>query len=159
VLFSSWRQMNTVIEALDSSLRERVLAQGDLSKLEIIRAHKARIDKGEPSVIFGLASFAEGVDLPGDYLTLVVITKLPFGVPDDPVDATLAEWIEQAGGNAFMQITVPAASMKLTQAVGRLLRTEKDTGRVVLLDRRVVSRRYGRQMLDALPPFRRQIEY
>ena len=69
----------------------------------------------------------------------------------------MAEWIERRGGNAFVEWTVPAASMRLTQAVGRLLRTEQDHGRVVLLDRRVVTRRYGRQLLDSLPPFRREI--
>lgn len=157
VLFSSWRQMFTVLEKLESTIRSKVLAQGDLTKNEIIRKHKEIIDADNPSIIFGLASFAEGVDLPGKYLTEVIITKLPFGVPDDPVDATMAEWIEQRGGNAFMEWTVPEASMRLTQATGRLLRTEQDTGRVILLDRRVVTRRYGRQLLDALPPFRREI--
>jgi ATP-dependent DNA helicase DinG len=157
VLFSSWRQMFAVLEKLDSKIRSRVLAQGDLTKNEIIRKHKEVIDAENASIIFGLASFAEGVDLPGKYLMEVIITKLPFGVPDDPVDATMAEWIEQRGGNAFMEWTVPEASMRLTQATGRLLRTEQDSGRVILLDRRVVTRRYGRQLLDALPPFRREI--
>ncbi|MFT5708660.1 MAG: ATP-dependent DNA helicase DinG [Oceanospirillaceae bacterium] len=159
VLFSSWKQMGTVLELLDKEVRKHVMAQGDLSKNEILRQHREKIDNQETSIIFGLASFSEGVDLPGKYLTLVVITKLPFGVPDDPVDATMSEWIENAGGNAFMQWTVPATSMRLTQAVGRLLRSESDTGKVVLLDRRVVTRRYGRQLLDALPPFHRQIEH
>lgn len=159
VLFSSWRQMEIVSGALDKALRDVVLTQGDLSKNEIIKRHKKTIDDQQRSVIFGLASFSEGVDLPGKYLTQVIITKLPFGVPDDPVDATMSEWIENAGGNAFMQCTIPAASMKLTQAAGRLLRSETDTGQVILLDRRVVTKRYGRQLLDALPPFRRQIEH
>lgn len=159
VLFSSWRQMRTALERQPESIKNRVLAQGDLSRQEILKCHRQRVDSGEPSVIFGLASFAEGVDLPGGYLTEVIITKLPFGVPDDPVDATLAEWIEQQGGNAFSDWSVPTASMRLTQAVGRLLRTEEDSGRVVLLDRRVVTRRYGRLLLDALPPFRREIAY
>jgi len=158
VLFSSWRQMESVIEALSSTLHDNVLAQGKLSKNEILRQHKLKIDEGKKSVIFGLASFSEGVDLPGDYLTQVIITKLPFSVPDDPVDATMSEWIENAGGNAFMQWTVPATSMRLTQAVGRLLRSESDTGQVILLDRRAVTKRYGRQLLDALPPFKREIE-
>jgi len=158
VLFSSWRQMSTVLEATSSAVRDKVMAQGELSKNEILRRHRKKVDEGEASVIYGLASFSEGVDLPGDYLKQVIITKLPFGVPDDPVDATMSEWIENGGGNAFMQWTVPATSMRLTQAVGRLLRSEKDTGQVILLDRRVVTRRYGRQLLDALPPFRRQIE-
>jgi len=158
VLFSSWRQMRTVLEGLTQSVKNKVLAQGEYSKQETLRRHRARIDGGEASVIFGLASFAEGVDLPGDYLTDVFITKLPFSVPDDPVDATMAEWIEQRGGNAFIEWTVPAASMRLTQAVGRLLRTEQDRGRVVLMDRRVVTRRYGQQLLNSLPPFRREIK-
>lgn len=157
VLFTSWRQMLATLERQSESNKNRVLAQGAYSRQEILRQHRERIDRGEPSVIFGLASFAEGVDLPGGYLTDVVITKLPFSVPDDPVDATMAEWIEQRGGNAFADWAVPAASMRLTQAVGRLLRTEQDRGQVILLDRRVVTRRYGRQLLDALPPFRRQI--
>ncbi|NRA18890.1 MAG: ATP-dependent DNA helicase DinG [Oceanospirillaceae bacterium] len=159
VLFSSWRQMGTVLESMSSDVRAIIMAQGELSKNEILRRHRQKIDDGDNSVIFGLASFSEGVDLPGDYLKQVIITKLPFGVPDDPVDATMSEWIENSGGNAFMQWTVPATSMRLTQAVGRLLRSETDTGQVILLDRRVVTRRYGRQLLDALPPFRRQIEH
>ena len=139
-------------------MREKVLAQGDFSKNEILKRHKERIDAGDGSIIFGLASFTEGVDLPGDYLTEVIITKIPFSVPDDPVDATMSEWIEQRGGNPFMEWAVPMASVRLTQAAGRLLRTEQDRGRIVLLDRRVVTRRYGRQLLDSLPPFRRCIE-
>lgn len=150
--------MLTIRDQLDDKIRDHVLIQGDLTKNEIIKTHKSVIDEGKPSIIFGLASFAEGVDLPGDYLTEVIITKLPFGVPDDPVDATMAEWIEQRGGNAFMEWTVPEASIRLTQAAGRLLRTEQDSGHIILLDRRVVTRRYGRQLLDALPPFRREIE-
>ena len=157
VLFTSWRQMNRVIELLDDELLERVIPQGDLSKQVMLQTHRERIDAGKSSILFGLASFAEGVDLPGDYLKDVIICKLPFSVPDDPVDATLAEWVEERGGNAFQDISVPAASVKLTQAVGRLLRTESDSGRVVLLDRRVVTRRYGQALLDALPPFQRVI--
>lgn len=154
VLFSSWKQMFRVLEGLDASLRSRVVEQGSCSKSAMLQKHRERIDQGEPSCLFGLASFAEGVDLPGHYLTEVIITKLPFSVPDDPVDATLAEWIEQQGGNAFSDLAVPVASMRLTQAVGRLLRTEQDRGRVVILDRRLTGKFYGRQILDALPPFR-----
>ncbi|KAA0875833.1 ATP-dependent DNA helicase DinG [Nitrincola tapanii] len=153
VLFSSWRQMLRVLDQLDESVKNRILAQGALSKMEILQQHRQRIDEGLASIIFGLASFAEGVDLPGRYLTEVVITKLPFSVPDDPVDATMAEWIEARGGNPFIEWTIPAASVRLTQAVGRLLRTEQDRGRVVILDRRLLTRRYGRQLLNALPPF------
>ncbi len=154
VLFSSWKQMFRVLEGLDESTKECIIEQGGRSKSAMLKQHKERIDEGKPSCLFGLASFAEGVDLPGTYLTDVIITKLPFSVPDDPVDATLAEWIEQQGGNAFTDLAVPVASMRLTQAVGRLLRTEKDRGRVVILDRRLTGKFYGRQILDALPPFR-----
>jgi len=156
VLFSSWKQMFRVLEQLDDSIKNKVLAQGDYSKQEILRLHRERIDEQQVSIIFGQASFAEGVDLPGQYLTEVIITKLPFSVPDDPVDATMGEWIDQQGGNAFAEWTIPMTSMRLTQAVGRLLRTEQDQGSVILLDKRIVSRRYGRQLLDSLPPFRRQ---
>ncbi len=157
VLFSSRRQMLDVYDALPNDWQDIVLVQGDRSKQALLDEHKQRIDDGEGSVIFGLASFAEGVDLPGDYCRHVVIAKIPFAVPDDPVEAALAEWIESRGGNAFMEISVPDAAIKLVQACGRLLRTESDTGTISLLDRRIVSRRYGKAILNSLPPFNRQI--
>lgn len=155
VLFSSWRQMRYVIERLPDNIMGNTLVQGDLAKHEILRLHRERIDNDEQSVIFGLASFSEGVDLPGKYLTHVIITKLPFGVPDDPVDATYSEWLESQGRNSFEEWVVPMASMRLTQATGRLLRTESDKGKITLLDRRFVTKRYGKQLLAALPPYRR----
>lgn len=157
VLFSSWRQMHRVIDDIDTAFRERVLAQGELSKSEIVSQHKARVDAGEPSVIFGLASFAEGVDLPGEYCDHVVIVKIPFAVPDDPVGATLSEWIESRGGNAFSQVMIPDAAIRMVQAAGRLLRTETDRGEITILDRRLVTQRYGNLLLNALPPFRRNL--
>ena len=158
VLFSSRAQLRAVEKSLPAAIRERVLAQDALPKRELIERHRAAVDKGKGSIIFGLASFAEGIDLPGDYLTHVVITRLPFAVPDDPVGATLAEWIESQGGNPFMRISVPDASIKLVQACGRLIRKESDRGTITLLDRRVITRRYGQALLDALPPFRREIQ-
>ncbi|SFH79102.1 ATP-dependent DNA helicase DinG [Modicisalibacter xianhensis] len=158
MLFSSRAQMRAVEKALPRSLHDRILSQDRLPKRELIERHRKRIDAGEGSIIFGLASFAEGIDLPGDYLTHVVITRLPFAVPDDPVGATMAEWIESRGGNPFMRISVPDASVKLVQACGRLIRKEADCGRITLLDRRVLTRRYGRALLDSLPPFRREID-
>jgi len=155
VLYSSRRQMNDVYDALEKAWRDRILRQDDYSKQEILRRHRERVDKGEGSVIFGLASFAEGVDLPGAYCRHVVIAKLPFSVPDDPVDAALAEWLESQGRNPFMEISVPDAALRLVQASGRLLRTEADEGRITLLDRRVLTRRYGQAILDSMPPFRR----
>jgi len=157
VLFASRRQMLDVYDALPHSWQERVLVQGDRSKQETLNEHRRRVDAGEGSVIFGLASFAEGVDLPGDYCRHVVIAKIPFAVPDDPVESALSEWVEARGGNAFMEISVPDAAVKLVQACGRLLRSESDSGTVTLLDRRIVTRRYGQAILNSLPPFKRAI--
>ncbi|WP_148254720.1 ATP-dependent DNA helicase DinG [Aidingimonas lacisalsi] len=158
MLFSSRAQMRAVGRSIPKPIAERVLTQDRLPKRELMDRHRKRVDAGQGSIIFGLASFAEGIDLPGDYLTHVVITRLPFAVPDDPVGATLAEWIESNGGNPFMRIAVPDASVKLVQACGRLIRKENDSGRITLLDRRVLTRRYGQALLDSLPPFRREID-
>lgn len=158
VLFASGRQMREVAERLSPKLRAIVRMQGEGSRAELVNAHCKAIAQGYGSVLFGLASLAEGVDLPGDLCSHVVIAKLPFAVPDNPIDATYAEWLESRGRNPFLEISVPDASFRLIQAVGRLLRTEEDRGRVTILDRRIVTRRYGRQLLDALPPFRRVIE-
>lgn len=157
VLFSSRRQMKEVLEKLPAKMVNEILVQGELTKQVLLERHRNRIEKKQGSIIFGLASFAEGIDLPGDYLKHVVITRIPFSVPDDPVEKTLSEWIEQKGGKPFFQITVPDASIRLVQAVGRLLRTESDTGKISLLDRRVITKRYGKQLLDSLPPFQRVV--
>lgn len=155
VLFSSRKQMLEVYQDVSREFRQAILLQDDYSKQQLLALHRERIDRGEASVIFGLASFAEGVDLPGKYLQHVVIAKIPFAPPDDPVGETLSEWIEAQGGNAFMQIQVADASLRLVQAAGRLLRTETDTGRITILDKRLVSKRYGRALLDSLPPYQR----
>lgn len=158
VLFTSARQMLAVAADLPQELQEMLLIQGEIPKHEILRRHREAIEQGRGSVIFGLDSFAEGVDLPGALCTHVVIAKLPFAVPDSPVEATLAEWMESRGQNPFMLISVPDACLKLIQACGRLIRTETDTGQITLLDRRIVTARYGRMILDSLPPFHRIIE-
>jgi ATP-dependent DNA helicase DinG len=157
VLFSSKRQMEQVFDELPKDLKKFILIQGQYSNREIIRLHKERIDQGNTSVLLGLASFAEGVDLPGDYCCHVVIAKLPFAVPNEPLQQALAEWVEVNGGNSFFDISLPMASLRLIQAAGRLLRTETDEGVVTILDKRLLSKRYGSQLLDALPPFRREI--
>lgn len=157
VLFSSRRQMQAVYEGLSSRMRQATLMQDELPKSRLVEKHRARVDASKPSILFGLASLAEGIDLPGDYLTHVVLARLPFATPDDPVGATLAEWIEAQGGNPFLQLTVPEASVRLVQACGRLIRTETDKGRISLLDKRILTRRYGRQLLDSLPPFQRKL--
>lgn len=155
VLFSSRAQLEATRETFIRNWYERLLCQGFLPKSEIVRRHKERIDKGEGSIIFGLASFAEGIDLPGEYLTHVVIVKIPFAVPDDPIQAATSEWLESRGRNPFMELTLPAASIRLVQACGRLIRKESDSGRVSILDKRLVSHRYGKLLLDSLPPLKR----
>ena len=155
VLFSSRRQMEEVAAATGENLPCQLLVQGELAVNEMVKRHRQAVDNGDHSVIFGLASFAEGMDLPGSYCSHVVIAKLPFAVPNDPLQAALAEWIECQGGNAFRDLTLPAASLRLIQACGRLLRSETDTGRVTILDSRLLSKYYGRQLLDSLPPFHR----
>lgn len=153
VLFASRRQMQEVYDEMPERVRNLILIQGDSSKQEMLVQHKRKIDGGEGSILFGLASFSEGVDLPGDYCRHVIIAKLPFAVPDDPIESALSEWVESRGGNPFMDITVPDASLKLVQACGRLLRTETDTGKISLLDRRILTKRYGKAILNSLPPF------
>ncbi|HDZ3740683.1 ATP-dependent DNA helicase DinG [Vibrio cholerae] len=162
VLFASYWQMREVAESLKVEFAKRGWAlqvQGEKSRSEILNKHKKLIEKQKTSVLFGTGSFSEGLDLPGELLENLIITKIPFAVPTSPVEQAHAEYIQELGGNPFMQITVPEASKKLIQSVGRLLRKERDSGRVVILDRRVVSKRYGKALLDALPPFKRTIEY
>ncbi len=158
VLFSSYWQMDKVVTALREKTKLSVLVQGEQSRQKIIETHKALCDKEQESIIFGTQSFSEGLDLPGEYLTNVIITKLPFSVPSSPVEEAQAEYITAKGGNPFMSISVPETSKKLIQATGRLLRNEKDYGFVTLMDKRVVSKRYGKDLLNSLPPFKRVIE-
>ncbi len=155
ILFSSRAQLEATRDYFISDWYDNLLCQGFLPKAEIVRRHKERIDNGTGNVIFGLASFAEGIDLPGDYVTHVVIVKIPFGVPDDPILAATSEWLESRGRNPFMDLTLPAASVRLVQACGRLIRKEDDHGRVSMLDKRLLSHRYGQLLLDALPPLKR----
>lgn len=157
VLFSSRRQMLDVYDGLEDDWRDRILLQDDRSKQETLAEHRRRIDKGQGSVIFGLASFAEGVDLPGDYCRHVVVAKIPFSVPDDPVEAALAEWIRERGGNPFMEVSVPDASLRLIQACGRLIRSESDHGTITIMDNRLATKHYGKAILASLPPFRREL--
>jgi ATP-dependent DNA helicase DinG len=162
VLFASYWQMNKVAEALAKPFIKQGYAlqvQGEASRTEILNQHKTLIQCGKTSVLFGTGSFSEGLDLPGELLENLIITKIPFAVPTSPVEQAHAEYITEKGGNPFMQIAVPEASKKLIQSVGRLLRKERDSGRVVILDRRLVTKRYGKALLDSLPPFKRVIEY
>lgn len=157
MLFSSRRQMQDVLEGLSDEWRSIILCQDDYQKAQLLGFHRQRIDKGEASIIFGLASFAEGVDLPGKYCEHVLIAKIPFAVPNDPIEATLAQWLEQQGKNPFMTLSVPEAAFRLVQASGRLLRSETDKGRITLFDERLVNKFYGKSILASLPPFSRDI--
>jgi ATP-dependent DNA helicase DinG len=110
------------------------------------------------AVLFGVDSFWQGVDVPGEALSNVIITKLPFAVPDRPVLAARQEAIQERGGQPFLEYQVPQAVIKLKQGFGRLIRTRTDTGLVVVLDPRVLTKGYGRAFLDALPDCRRFID-
>ena len=157
VLFTSWRQFRLVTDALPEDVRERCLLQDEAAKRQLLADHRAAVDAGEPSYLFGLASFAEGLDLPGDYCRHVILAKLPFAVPDNPVDEALSEWLEAQGRNPFFDLTVPETSLRLVQACGRLIRHESDRGRITLLDRRIATHRYGESLLAALPPYRLEL--
>ncbi|RHW77037.1 ATP-dependent DNA helicase DinG [Colwellia sp. RSH04] len=158
VLFSSYWQMEKVAKSLRDDHQLKILVQGEDSRQYIIDKHKENCDNNKSSIIFGTQSFSEGLDLPGNYLTNLIITKLPFSVPTSPVEQAQAEHVTAKGGNPFMTLSVPDTSKKLVQACGRLLRNEKDTGQIFLLDKRAVTKRYGKQLLDSLPPFKRIIE-
>ncbi len=153
-LFSSWRQLRQVRDGLPGAVAERCRVQGDRSKQSLLEDHRAAVDGGEPSYLLGLASFAEGIDLPNDYCRHVIIAKLPFSVPEDPVEQAYGEWLESQARNPFMEVAVPDAAVRLVQACGRLIRHEEDRGRITLLDRRIVTARYGRALLESLPPYR-----
>ena len=154
VLFTAWRQLERVRQALPKRLEDALQVQGEAAKQLLLERHRRRVDAGEPSYLLGVASFAEGLDLPGSYCRHVLIIKLPFAVPEDPLDEAMGEWAEARGRNAFFEISVPDAALKLVQACGRLIRHEDDRGRITVLDKRLHTRSYGRILLETLPPYR-----
>jgi len=155
VLFTSRWKMEKVAELMPAAQRKQVLVQGETARQKMIDEHLRRTSAGEGSVLFGLNSFGEGLDLPGEACTTVVITQVPFAVPTDPQTSTLSEWFESRGLNAFNLIAIPHALRTLTQFSGRLIRTSTDTGRVIILDSRLLTRRYGKRIIDSLPPLKR----
>ena len=147
--------MESVYRQLPTQLRSLILLQGDvLSPKNMIIEHTKRIKKGEGSIIFGMDRFAEGVDLPGKLCSHVVITKLPFPVFTRPIEQAKQEWILRSGGQPFISLSLPAVSIRLIQACGRLLRKETDSGRITILDRRLLTKAYGKQLLQHLPDYK-----
>ncbi len=152
-LFTSRRHLQQAWDALPDKLRERVLVQGTQPRGALVAEHARRVRAGKPSAILGLASFGEGLDLPGDLCRELWIMKLPFGSPDDPVSEARAEYVEAKGGNAFSDLVVPETGVRLLQWTGRGIRTETDTARITLFDRRLTEQAYGRRILAGLPPY------
>jgi ATP-dependent DNA helicase DinG len=159
LLFTTLRALNVARERLVALFaRERldypVLVQGDGSKTDLLLRFRALGN----AVLLGSASFWEGVDVPGDALSVVVIDKLPFAPPDDPLLAARLAKLAAGGGNAFMQWQVPQAVISLKQGAGRLIRTETDRGVLMLCDPRLVDKPYGKRIWQSLPPMRRTRE-
>ena len=153
VLFTSRRQMQACHAALPNDLLEQVLVQGVRSRTELLREHGRRVKAGERSIIFGLQSFGEGIDLPGALCEHVVIDKLPFTPPSSPVEEALAEWLSGQGRDPFAELSVPRAGMKLAQWAGRGVRTVTDRAVITVCDTRLVTMRYGPAILAGLPAF------
>ena len=158
VLFASNNQMQEVADLLEKSVDCELLIQGEYSKKNILERHIQNRKNGKGSIIFGLDSFAEGVDLKGDNLNHVFISKLRFSVPTSPIEMTTQSYLESMNRNAFMEISLPDASLRLIQACGRLIRTETDSGTITIFDNRLITKFYGKLLLKALPEFKIVVE-
>lgn len=147
-LFSSRRGMRDAHARLQSRLPFTALLQGDESREALLE----RFVDAQPAVLFATMGFWQGVDLPGDVLRLVILDKIPFPPPDDPLFAARAAAVEAEGGSSFSRLSVPAAALALRQGFGRLIRSQQDSGVVAILDPRMVRRGYGKRLVKALPP-------
>lgn len=158
VLFTSYRSLKQCADRLTQwFVRQNMtlLCQGDgTNRTQLLD----RFKREERAVLFGTESFWQGVDVPGDALQNVIITKLPFSVPDEPLIEARVERIKENGGNPFMEYQVPEAAIKLRQGFGRLIRTATDHGQVVILDPRIRTKRYGKIFLDSLPACRVEVD-
>ncbi|HEB69533.1 MAG TPA: ATP-dependent DNA helicase, partial [Desulfobulbus sp.] len=148
VLFTSFKAMDAAWAALEDELEFPLLCQGSAPRHELLR----RFSDETRAVLFAVASFWEGVDIPGESLSLVIIDKLPFEVPSDPVIMARLDRIKAGGGNPFFEFQVPRAILSLRQGVGRLMRSSTDHGVVAILDVRLFSKGYGRRFRNSLPP-------
>ena len=153
VLFTSRDQMRQAVDAMPTAMRASVLVQTALPRAQLLTRHRERVADGQPSIIFGMQSFGEGLDLPGALCESLFITKLPFAPPDDPVGEARAEWLRSAGRDPFSELVVPATAIRLAQWVGRAIRTEEDRAHVYCYDKRLVRTSYGQRLLKGLPPF------
>lgn len=150
VLFTAYSLLNRMYEALRNPLEAMGISlyrQGQESRHQLLQRFRSDI----ASVLFGTDSFWEGVDVPGQALVQVIIPRLPFRVPSEPVIEARVEAIERAGGNSFLDYTVPQAVLKFKQGFGRLIRSRSDYGAIMLFDKRVVSKSYGRVFIESLP--------
>ncbi len=148
VLFTSYSQMEQVHESLKGRIRYPVLIQGEKSKSALLDMFRNTPN----AVLFATSSFWQGVDVQGEQLSCVIIDKLPFSVPSDPVVAARIAQINESGGNAFYEYQIPAATILLKQGMGRLIRNKADRGILALLDKRILTKSYGRMFLRSLPP-------
>ncbi len=152
VLFTSYQTMQKLADTLASFFRSEkitcLVQGGSLPRHRMLQKFKEDRD----SVLFGTDSFWQGVDVPGEALSNVILTRLPFAVPDHPLTQAKCERIIAQGGDAFREFSLPEAILKFRQGVGRLIRTKTDTGIVVVLDNRILTKQYGQAFLDALPP-------
>ncbi|MGR8919111.1 MAG: ATP-dependent DNA helicase [Gammaproteobacteria bacterium] len=147
-LFTSYRSLDRVADLLRARGGFSLFVQGDAPRSELLRRFRA----APRAVLLGTASFWEGVDVRGESLSLVIIDKLPFGVPDDPVMQARSRAVAERGGNPFMELQLPEAVTALKQGAGRLIRDTGDRGVLVIGDRRILRRGYGQSFLDSLPP-------
>jgi ATP-dependent DNA helicase DinG len=154
-LFTSYAQMRDVYRRLLGELEFPMLLQGDAPKNALLEEFRSTPN----AVLFATASFWQGVDVQGEQLSCVIIDRLPFAVPNDPVVAARIRAIDTEGGNAFHQYQVPAAVITLKQGFGRLIRSLNDRGLLVLLDNRVLKKAYGRVFLSSLPPYRQTTNF
>lgn len=155
VLFTSRAALRQAEEALPEPLRALVLSQTAWPRGQLLARHRERVAAGQPSIIFGMQSLGEGLDLPGRLCQDLFITKLPFAPPDDPVGEARAEWLRSVGRDPFAELVVPATAIRLAQWVGRAIRTEDDEAHVYCYDRRLAQTGYGQRLLQGLPPFTR----